>query len=151
MQLIFRCKSSETGSYRLLMFDFLQRMEVCKSLIEKDDKSRKEVDLPAPTLEELKKMQGLPILPNADCHRLLIRLGVIKEKKRSSTDDRGRKDGRSSPHNKRRQSRGRGGFKRGSSPQRGGGRRSPFNRKRNWNGGRQGSGSSRGMGGGMLG
>lgn len=101
---------------------------MCKVVLEKDGKARKELDIPAPTLEEFQTMRGLPRMTPADAHHVLIRLGVITEdRRRRGSPNHDRKGDRDRSGNRRRSDSDRkhGSFRR--SPD---GRRSPYQRRK---------------------
>lgn len=114
------------------------RIAACKALIEKDDKTRKELNLPAPTYAEFKTMKGFRKHTPQDAEKMLISMGIIsRTKKPGNAGQQTRRDNnkpgnrRSDKDNKGRGGRGgRGNFRRGDSPR--GQRRSPPRRRNDW-------------------
>lgn len=72
-----------------------KRIDKCKAVIERDDKARKELNLAAPSYEEMKQMSGLPVVTAADCHRFLLRMGIIEEPQKIEDTHVSRKNSRS--------------------------------------------------------
>jgi hypothetical protein len=82
-----------------------KRQKTCLSIIEQDNKCRENLGLPSPSLDELRRNSAVKVLRGSKRKDLLIRLGVIASKRRSSygqnsrgSSDRRRSYGSSSSH-----------------------------------------------------
>jgi len=59
----------------------MQRVTLCKEIIEKDDQQRQQFGLPTPSLEDYKSIRGLKPLKQFVFQRFLANLGLIERKK----------------------------------------------------------------------
>lgn len=74
-------------------FVAFQRHKTCASIIEQDNKCRENLGLPTPSLDDLRANRGVKIIRGSKRKDLLIRLGVIPQKRRSyAYDNRGSSD-----------------------------------------------------------
>jgi len=105
----------------------VQRITLCKSIIETDDRHRRTLGLPTPSLEDFKEMHGLKPMKAAIYRRFMVHHGLFDPKK-PQPQNAGKPDSAA------------GGFQGKNKPKRGRGRGQPYPRGRGGRGGRGGVG-----------
>lgn len=71
-----------------------KRLETCKTLIERDDRARKQAGLETPSLDDLRNMSGVKVVTGSDRKEMLMNLGVIDRPRRTYHHDNGRDSSR---------------------------------------------------------
>lgn len=73
----------------------IQEHRACGDVLDRDSRTRKHLNLPAPTLEELNAMERLPTLDETQTKALLKRIHITDERssRDRSRDDRSRREG----------------------------------------------------------
>jgi len=95
----------------MIILFVVQRIMLCKSIIEKDNHHRRALRLPTPSLEDFKEMRGLKLMKVFKYHRFMVNHGLLDPKKPQSQKGPKRGRGRGRPYPRGRGGRGgRGGF-----------------------------------------
>lgn len=63
-----------------------QRLEKCRSLVDKDSRVRRLAGLPIPSLEELRALKGIKVIRGSECKENLQRLGVLPQMRRLTSE-----------------------------------------------------------------